>query len=326
MTAAFALACLHLPANVEKEMNMVVEGKKHCLKLAAFCIAATFMAFGAVRDCAFGTQAVERSRAGTGEPNISVFARFIRNIATQRGISKAEAADLLYKMGVRGFDAGLGEQDLDELAATRLKPINFYYFPDWFGRKAGARAVSPEACLARAAELGVPRIMVVPPSFTDGKDNPDEFEKILAHMKEFVAMAKKRSIVVTVEDFGGTANCCSYVKYLKRFLDEIPDLRFALDSGNLYYAGRGEDILEMMEYAKGRIGHVHLKDLSAADNRKYETLGMGAVPNEKVVKAVAAAGYDGWYTLENPVGDVLNDSVRQVALLKSWLEAARLEL
>ena len=122
MTAAFALARLHLPENVEKEMNMVVEGKKHCLKLAAFCIAATFMAFGAVRNCTFGTQAAECSRAGTSEPNISVFAKFIRNIATQRGISKAEAADLLYRMGVRGFDAGPGEHDLDELAATRLTP------------------------------------------------------------------------------------------------------------------------------------------------------------------------------------------------------------
>jgi len=161
------------------------------------------------------------------------------------------------------------------------------------------------------------------PAELDGKDNPDEFRRILAHMKDFVAEAKKRGITVTVEDFGGTANCCSYAKYLKRFLNEIPDLRFALDSGNLYYAGRGEDILAMMDFAKGRIGHVHLKDQTAANNREYASLGLGAVPNEQIVKSVAASGYDGWYTLENPVGDVLNDSVRQVALLKAWLSAAK---
>ena len=265
--------------------------------------------FGAANEC---------------EPRISVFASFIRRIAKERGITKSEAADMLYAQGVRGFDVGPGEADLDELAATRLKPINFYYFPDWFGRKAGKGTLSPEACLAKAQELGVPRIMVVPPNFTDGKDSPEEFEKILAHMKEFVAEAKKRSIVVTVEDFGGTANCCSYAKYLKRFLEEIPDIRFALDSGNLYYAGRGDDILEMMAFAKGRIGHVHLKDQSAANNREYVTLGLGAVPNERIVKSVGATGYDGWYTLENPVGDTYNDTVRQVALVKAWLsEAAR---
>lgn len=297
--------------------------KKYII-LNILSLAMSFMALRAVQKCETGMCAPAREKAismrtfADVEPKISVFASFIRRIAKQRSISKSAAADLLYKMGVRGFDAGPGEPDLDELAATCLKPINFYYFPDWFGRKGG---VSPEACLARAVALGVPRIMVVPPNFTDGKDNPDEFEKILMHMKEFVAEAKKRSIVVTIEDFGGTANCCSYVKYLKRFLAEIPDLRFALDAGNLYYAGRGEDILEMMDFAKGRIGHVHLKDLSATDNRKYETLGMGAVPNERIVKAIANTDYDGWYTLETPVGDVFNDSVRQVALLKAWLAA-----
>ena len=259
-------------------------------------------------------------------PNVSVFAKFIRMVAAERGVSKAQAADMLYDLGVRGFDAGPDEDDLAELAATKLKPINFYYFPDWFGRKLHdwnthyADWSSPEECLAKAKKFGIPRIMVVPPSFTDGKENAAEFDVILRELKAFVALARKEGVVVTVESFGGTGNCCSYSKYLKRLLTEIPDLKFALDSGNLYYAGRGEDILEMMAFAKGRIGHVHLKDQTAEDNRKYTTLGLGAVPNEKVVKSVHADGYDGWYTLENPVGDTYNDTVRQTALLKSWLK------
>ena len=83
--------------------------------------------------------------------------------------------------------------------------------------------------------------------------------------------------------------------------------------------GCGEDILEMMTFAKGRIGHVHLKDQTAKDNHEYVTLGLGAVPNEKVVRAIKA-DYDGWYTLENPVGDTYNDTVRQASLVKSWLK------
>ena len=163
--------------------------------------------------------------------------------------------------------------------------------------------------------------MVVPPNFTDGKESEPQFAQILAFMKGFVAEAKKQGITITIEDFGGTSNPCSYAKYLKRFMDEIPDIRFALDTGNLYYAGRGEDILEMMAYAKGRIGHVHLKDQPADKNRSYVTLGLGVVPNEKIVKTVNAAGYDGWYTLEEPVGDTYTDTVRQVAVLKSWLRS-----
>ena len=251
------------------------------------------------------------------EPNISVFASFIRRTAKERGVSLAEAADMLYALGVRGFDVGPDDADLPELAATRLKPINFYFFPKMFAADNGA--ADCKRCLDQAVKYGVPRVMVVPTHFTKDGNEAEEFAKDLSSMKMFVAEGKKRGITITIEDFGGPSNPGSHTKYLKRFLDEIPDLRFALDSGNLYYAGRGESILDMMDYAKGRIAHVHLKDQTKENNRKYATLGLGAVPNEKIVKTVSASGYDGWYTLENSVGDTYTDTVRQVAVLKSWL-------
>ena len=254
-------------------------------------------------------------------PNISVFASFVKRTAKERGVTLAQAADMLYDLGVRGFDIGPDDKDLPELAATKLKPINFYFFPKMFGPDNGAEDC--KFCLDKAVEFGVPRVMVVPTHFTEGGDQEKEFAMILSSMKMFVEEGRKRGITITIEDFGGTSNAGSYAKYLKRLLDEIPDLRFALDSGNMYYAGRGESILDMMEYAKGRIAHVHLKDQRPENNRKYETLGLGAVPNEKIVKTVAAAGYDGWYTLENPVGDVYTDTVRQVAVLKCWLSQAK---
>jgi sugar phosphate isomerase/epimerase len=184
-------------------------------------------------------------------------------------------------------------------------------------------AADCKRCLDQAVKYGVPRVMVVPSHFTGGGNEMEEFEKTLSSMKMFVREAKKRGITITVEDFGGIRNPGSHVKYLKRYLDEIPDLKFALDSGNLYYAGRGEDILDMMKYAGSRIAHVHLKDQTKEDNRRYATLGLGAVPNEKIVKTMAAAGYDGWYTLENTVGDTYTDSIRQVAVLKYWLNQVK---
>lgn len=270
--------------------------------------------------------AVIPGRCGVpAEPNISVFAKFVRQVAGERGVSLAAAADMLYAIGVRGYDCGPDENDLDELAATKLKPVNFYYFPDWFDRRAKgiggyySDRTAPDECLKLAVRYGIPRIMVVPPDFTDGKENEAEFGTIVACMRDFVSRAAAVGVVVTVEDFGGTRNCCSYAKYLKRLMAEIPELRFALDTGNLYYAGRGEDIRESMTFAKGRIGHVHLKDQAANDNRAYVTLGLGAVPNGEIVKAMSATGYEGWYTLENPVGDTYLDTVRQVAVLKVWL-------
>ena len=76
----------------------------------------------------------------------------------------------------------------------------------------------------------------------------------------------------------------------------------------------------MMRFAGRRIRHVHLKDLTREDNHKYASLGEGAVPNEDVVKGVAALGYDDWWTLENLVGaDTLADARRQVGVLRGWL-------
>ena len=283
------------------------------IRMMLFSVLSAVMVAGAGCCC-------NNARCGSDEPKISVFASFVRAVARERGITLAEAADLLYGLGVRGFDCGPFEKDVSELAATKLKPINFYFFPRMFSADKGAADV--KNCFEQAEKLSVPRIMLVPVNFTKDGDEAAEFEKILVWTRKFVADAKSRGITVTVEDFGGTRNCCSHIKYLKRFLDEIPDVRLALDSGNLYYAGRGEDILELMKYAKGRIAHVHLKDQTAENGRKYATLGLGAVPNEEIVKAVAASGYDGWYTLENPVGDTYNDTVRQVALVKCWISEA----
>jgi len=251
------------------------------------------------------------------EPNISVFAKFVTQTAKERNVSLAEAADMLYDLGIRGFDIDPANTNLDVLCATKLKPINFYFFPNMFAADNGA--ADRDFAIAQADKYGVPRIMVVPPNFTKGGDQEKEFARILASMKSFVAEAKKHGVTITVEDFGGTGNCCSYAKYLKRFLDEIPDIRFALDTGNLYYASRGESIIDMMNYAKGRIGHVHIKDQTKENSRTYATLALGGVPNEQIIKTVNASGYDGWYTLENPVGDTYLDTVRQVAVLKAWL-------
>lgn len=254
------------------------------------------------------------------EPNISVFAHFIRNTAKEQGITLVQAANKLYDLGVRGFDVGPDDDDLPELASSKLKPINFYFFPRMFNAEQCLEDC--RRCLDQAVKYGVPRVMVVPNNFTKGGDEAAEFEKVLSGMKLFVSEANKRGITITVEDYGGPMNPGSHMKYLKRFLDEIPDLKFALDSGNLYYAGRGESILDMMEYAKGRIAHVHLKDQTLENNRKYATLGLGAVPNEKIVKEMARSGYKGWYTLENTVGIVYTDAIRQVAVLKYWLSEA----
>ena len=253
-----------------------------------------------------------------GEPvKISVFSGTVQRVAKSKGVSLCESAALLAEAGVTGFDAGYKDSNLPELVKTGLKPINFFGWPKFLGPDGGAK--DSDEFVATAVKYGVPRIMVVPDEFSKDGDQETDYVRIRDGLRKLVAKANAAGITVTVEDYGGTGNPCSYTKYLKRFLTDIPELGFALDSGNLYYAGRGEDILEMMRFAEGRIRHTHLKDQTKENNRKYATLGTGAVPNESIVRHVHKTGYNGWYTLENLVGDdILADVRRQVGVVRSW--------
>ena len=255
------------------------------------------------------------------QPKVSVFAHYIRGIARQRGLTPDEASEKLYSLGVRGFDAAYTDKDLPELAKTCLKPVNLYGIVRFLEADGGDAAV--KRFVSVAEKYAVPRIMVIPDSFTKGGDEVGEFGRIVEGMRKMVALAKSRGIVVMIEDFGGDPmNPCSRLECLKRFLAEIPDLRLALDSGNLYYARRGDDILELMVAADGRIEHVHLKDQIEADHRTYAPLGLGGVPNAQIVKRMAGSGYKGWYTLENTVvgADIYTETARQMAVLKVWCE------
>ena len=259
------------------------------------------------------------ARPAPSDTKISVFAHYVHYVAKERKVSLAEAADLLHAEGVRGFDEHYTSGKLAELAATKLKPINLYGWVKFLASDGGAAEM--EAFLGTAKRYGVPRVMVIPDRFTRDGDEEAEFRGMVAGLRKMVARAKEQGITVTVEDFGGDPlSPCNRMVYLKRFLDEIPDLRLALDSGNLYYARRGEDILELMRHAGGRIAHVHLKDQLASDQRTYAELGVGGVPNREIVHYVTKAGYDGWFTLENTVkgADTLLEAVRQVATLKAW--------
>lgn len=253
------------------------------------------------------------------QTRISVFAHYVHNVARERKVSLAEAADLLYAEGVRGFDDNYASAGLPALAKTRLRPVNLYGWVKFLSPDGGVAEAG--RFLETAKRYGVPRVMVIPDRFTAGGDEEAEFRGMVKGLRAMVARAKGMGIAVTVEDFGGDPlSPCNRLVYLKRFLDEIPDLRLALDSGNLYYARRDEDVLELMRHAGDRIAHVHLKDQLASDRRTYAELGLGGVPNREIVHHVTERGYDGWFTLENTVkdADTLLETVRQVATLQAW--------
>lgn len=250
------------------------------------------------------------------DPKISVFAWSIEGVAKQKGISIAAAADRLKAEGISGFDAAYDDPKLDEYAATGLEPVSLYGFFR-FLEADGAKSAC-DACVATAVRHGVPLIMCIPQDFTDGKDNEAEMRRFVEGLRYLADAAGRFGIKVMVENFGMTGNPGSYIKNIRRFLREVPGLCLALDSGNLYYANRGETALELMSLEKERIAHVHLKDF-AEDHRTYVTLGRGRVGNRDFVAALRGLGYGGWFSLENLVGDdELEDAARQSGVLRFW--------
>lgn len=259
----------------------------------------------------------------SGAWRISIFAEDVSAIAKQKHVALKRAVGMVKEAGVSGFDIGYREEGLDDILKSGLQPANLYGRVDFLSGDNGA--ADTEEFIAKAEKYGFTRVMVIPPDFTDGRANEEEFGRMVAGLRNFVKKADKKSIVTMIEDFGDEANPCSYVKYLKRFMDEIPNLKVVLDAGNLYYAGRGEDILEFLAFARGRIAHVHLKDQPRSANRKFVSLGLGCVPNELICRELSAKeGYREWITLENfEMNDVLADVCRQVAVLDHWRRSSK---
>lgn len=260
---------------------------------------------------------------GVAQPSFSLFAEDVLAAAKSSRHTVAETVSKLKAVGITGIDADYSQAQKDELLAAGMKPASFYGFVKFLSEDGGRK--QSDEFLSVAVRHGAKRIMIVPDNFTDGGDREAEYAKMAAGLKSLAAAAKAKGIIPLIEDFGNPKNPCSEMKYLRRFLRDVPDLQFALDSGNLHYADKGEDIVAFArEIGAKRIGHVHLKDFKVPHSREYVSVGAGAVPNEDIVRFVDASGYDGWYTLENPVGDnLLADAIRQHETVMRWCRAHR---
>jgi len=124
------------------------------------------------------------------------------------------------------------------------------------------------------------------------------------------------------------------------------DIRWCLDTGHLSIGGI--DPLAFARRAADRVAHVHLKDVRAPLAERVRAgvislreatrqgifcpLGVGDVPVAEVVGTLEAAGYGGWYVLEQdaalsgevaPGAGPIDDARRSVGFLRSAATADR---
>ena len=132
---------------------------------------------------------------------------------------------------------------------------------------------------------------------------------LLANLDRAAARAAERGFTATLHPHVGTM--VEGPDEVHRVLDGS-GISLCLDTGHLLIGGT--DPAELARAAAARIGHVHLKDVTAAVAHKvagheisyadgvsgglYRPLGQGDVDVAGVIRALEAAGYQGWYVLE----------------------------
>jgi inosose dehydratase len=165
-----------------------------------------------------------------------------------------------------------------------------------------------------AAAFGNPVIVLAAATGQVGYDtrpelDADGWSAALANLDRAAARAAERGFTAALHPHVGTM--VARPDEVRRVLDGS-GIPLCLDTGHLLIGGT--DPAGLARAAADRIGHVHLKDVTAAVARKvasreitytegvsvglYRPLGQGDVDVAGVVGALEAAGYQGWYVLE----------------------------
>ncbi|WP_443068290.1 TIM barrel protein [Streptomyces sp. NBC_01358] len=172
----------------------------------------------------------------------------------------------------------------------------------------------PEVRRALAGFGSARTLVLAAATGTDGYDaRPElsarEWDALLANLDRIAAHARAEGVTATLHPHIGTM--VEGPEEVERVLNgsAVP---LCLDTGHLL-AG-GNDPVDLARRAADRIAHVHLKDVDAALAARvragdvtyteavrtglYQPLGQGDVDISAITTALDAAGYTGWYVLE----------------------------
>lgn len=182
----------------------------------------------------------------------------------------------------------------------------------------------PEVDAAMTALLAADARIVVIAAATgvEGYDSRPELDdaqwaRLLANLDRISAAAAERGLVATIHPHVGTL--VESGEETARVLAGST-IRLCLDTGHLLIGG-GDPVAVAQRHPQ-RIGHMHLKDVrrdlaeqvqsgtltytEAVEAGMYVPLGTGDVDIASIVSSLEAAGYDGWYVLEQDT--VLDDA------------------
>ncbi len=140
----------------------------------------------------------------------------------------------------------------------------------------------------------------------------DEWTAFLANLRRLEAIVTDAGLRTALHPHWGMAIATG--RHIERLLD-ASDVGLCVDTGHVYLAGT--DPVEVARAARGRILHVHLKDVDPAGAERVRSgevpfrqsvidglfvpLGKGAVDIAGVIEVLEDDDYRGWYVLEQDV-------------------------
>lgn len=234
------------------------------------------------------------SMFGQDGGNISIFCNHIEDIAKQEHITFADAAVKIREMGYTGVDVYTTQNtiELDLLQSLgfrfpcALMEVNYSV--------SDCRDVEQSA-ISFMKKYKINKVLVIVGLMEEGKYDHD-FETVKTRVSAFAEKAEKEGIDVLLEDYDNAASPCYNMDRLANFFASSDNIGHVFDSGNYLFAG--DDCMEALDKFKKKIGHVHLKDRVSTEDMSCPAVGSGCIPIKKVVKALKASGYKGWYTVE----------------------------
>jgi inosose dehydratase len=167
------------------------------------------------------------------------------------------------------------------------------------------------------ASTGSKVLVLGPSSANPGYDTPvdmsdDEWTTFLANLRRLETIVGDAGLETALHPHWGLAIATG--PDIDRLLD-ASDVGICLDTGHAYLGGA--DPVEVAKVARGRVLHVHLKDVDEAKAERVRSgevafreavldglfvpLGEGGVDIAGVIQTLEEQGYRGWYVLEQDV-------------------------
>ncbi len=238
------------------------------------------------------------------------FFHHIRQAATERGETLEQTFEYVRELGYEAAEVDADDHEGAELLDAHGIAVSSIYRNYSWHNEITRKAMDEQICLAK--ELGTEKIMAIP-GFFDENDTDiirkEKLKRMAEGMNMLSELALQNGLILTIEDYDNALSPISTIDGMKYFLEAVPELKVAFDTGNFAYTG--ENVLIAEEAFADRIVHAHLKDRlysrsGSGDPCKCPdgsllwpcAVGEGDIPMDELLNRLKAKGYSGYVMAE----------------------------